>query len=88
MNPEEVARFVADNVEPLKDTVLGNRYRVAAHLKDGTYLLELESPLVRPLGNVLGNGGVCAHRLSKTIWFGLMYMRLRQRGPDFAPPCR
>ena len=38
MNPEEVARFVADNVEPLKDTVLGNRYRVAAHLKDGTYL--------------------------------------------------
>jgi hypothetical protein len=38
MNPEEVATFVADNVEPLKDAVLGNRYRVAAHLKDGTYL--------------------------------------------------
>jgi hypothetical protein len=38
MKPEEMARFVTDNIEPLKDQVCGNRYRVAAHLNDGTYL--------------------------------------------------
>ncbi len=38
MKPEEMARFVTNNIEPLKDQIYGNRYRVAAHLKDGTYL--------------------------------------------------
>jgi hypothetical protein len=38
MKPEEMASFVIDKVEPLKDKIYGNRYRVAAHLNDGTYL--------------------------------------------------
>ena len=38
MTQDEVAAFVARNVEPLADKIYGNRYRVAAHLKDGTYL--------------------------------------------------
>jgi hypothetical protein len=38
MKPEEMARFVTSNIEPLKDQIYGNRYRVAAHLNDGTYL--------------------------------------------------
>jgi hypothetical protein len=38
MKSEEMARFVTDSIEPLKDQIYGNRYRVAAHLKDGTYL--------------------------------------------------
>lgn len=38
MTLEEMAAFVLRNVEPLTDRIYGNRYRVAAHLKDGTYL--------------------------------------------------
>ena len=38
MTQDEMAAFVARNVEPLTDKIYGNRYRVAAHLKDGTYL--------------------------------------------------
>jgi len=38
MKPQEMASFAIDNVEPLKDQIYGNRYRVAAHLNDGTYL--------------------------------------------------
>jgi hypothetical protein len=38
MKPEEMASFVTDKVEPLTDKIYGNRYRVAAHLNDGTYL--------------------------------------------------
>jgi hypothetical protein len=38
MKPEEMAKFVTDNIEPLRDQIYGNRYRVAAHLNDGTYL--------------------------------------------------
>ena len=38
MKPEEMTRFVTHNIEPLKDQIYGNRYRVAAHLNDGTYL--------------------------------------------------
>jgi hypothetical protein len=38
MTLEEMAAFVVRNVEPLTDRIYGNRYRVAAHLKDGTYL--------------------------------------------------
>jgi hypothetical protein len=38
MTQDEMAAFVARNVEPLTYKIYGNRYRVAAHLKDGTYL--------------------------------------------------
>jgi len=38
MTQDEMAAFVARNVEPLTDKIYGNRYRVAAHLTDGTYL--------------------------------------------------
>jgi hypothetical protein len=38
MTPDEIAAFVVRNVEPLEDKFYGNRYRVAARLKDGTYL--------------------------------------------------
>jgi hypothetical protein len=38
MTPEEMAAFVVKNVEPVTHEIYGNRYRVAAHLKDGTYL--------------------------------------------------
>lgn len=38
MTQEEMATFVVGNVEPLTDRTYGNRYRAAAHLKDGTYL--------------------------------------------------
>jgi hypothetical protein len=38
MTQDEMAAFVAQNVEPLADKIYGNRYRVAAHLRDGTYL--------------------------------------------------
>ena len=38
MKLDEMANFAANNIEPLKDKIYGNRYRVAAHLKDGTYL--------------------------------------------------
>jgi hypothetical protein len=38
MKPSELAKFVTDNIEPLKDSIYGNRYRAAAHLTDGTYL--------------------------------------------------
>jgi hypothetical protein len=38
MTQDEMAAFVVRNVEPLTDKIYGNRYRVAAHLKDGTYL--------------------------------------------------
>ncbi len=34
----EVAKFVRDSVEPLVDSIYGNRYRCAAYLLDGTYL--------------------------------------------------
>ena len=38
MTPDEVATFALQNVQPVKDKIWGSRYRVAAHLKDGTYL--------------------------------------------------
>lgn len=38
MKPEDMASFVKINVEPLKGKIYGNRYRVAAHLDDGTFL--------------------------------------------------
>lgn len=38
MTPEEITAFVAANVQPFADRIYGKRYRVAAHLKDGTYL--------------------------------------------------
>ena len=38
MTPEDMATFVANRIEPIEDKVYGNRYRVAARLKDGTYL--------------------------------------------------
>jgi hypothetical protein len=38
MKPEKMGSFVADKVEPLPDKIYGKRYRVAAHLNDGTYL--------------------------------------------------
>src|SRR5229473_3064860 len=38
MKSNELAKFVTDNIEPLKDSIYGNRYRAAAHLTDGTYL--------------------------------------------------
>lgn len=38
MNSDEMARFVTNNIEPLKDPIYGSRYRVAAHLNDGTHL--------------------------------------------------
>jgi hypothetical protein len=38
MTQDEMAAFVARNVEPLTDKIYGNRYRVAAHLKDGRCL--------------------------------------------------
>lgn len=34
----EVAKFVKSSIEPLTDSVRGNRYRCAAYLIDGTYL--------------------------------------------------
>ncbi len=39
MRDEELTRFVRDNIEPLPDSIYGNRYRAAARLSDGTYLL-------------------------------------------------
>ena len=38
MTPDEIAAFAQQHIEPLPDKIYGNRYRVAAHLKDGTYL--------------------------------------------------
>ena len=38
MTPAEMATFVVQNIEPLADKIYGNRYGVAAHLIDGTYL--------------------------------------------------
>jgi hypothetical protein len=38
MTLEQIAAYVRGNVEPLTDRIYGNSYRVAAHLKDGTYL--------------------------------------------------
>jgi hypothetical protein len=38
MTQDEMTAFVARNVEPLTDKIYGNRYRVAAHSRDGTYL--------------------------------------------------
>ncbi|HEY6903861.1 MAG TPA: hypothetical protein VI216_06105 [Candidatus Acidoferrales bacterium] len=38
MTLDEIRTFLVNNVEPLTDKIYGNRYRVAAHLKDGTYL--------------------------------------------------
>lgn len=34
----EIAEFVRSSIEPLPDSIYGNRYRCAAHLLDGTYL--------------------------------------------------
>jgi hypothetical protein len=38
MKRGEVATFLLASVEPLKDKIYGNRYRAAAHMKDGTFL--------------------------------------------------
>jgi hypothetical protein len=38
MTVAEIATFALQNVQPLEDKIYGSRYRVAAHLKDGTYL--------------------------------------------------
>jgi hypothetical protein len=34
----DIANFLKISVEPLNDTIYGNRYRAAAYLTDGTYL--------------------------------------------------
>lgn len=36
--PHEIANFVKSSIEPLTDSIYGNRYRCAAYLLDGTYL--------------------------------------------------
>jgi hypothetical protein len=38
MKTGEAADFLRKNIDPLKDANLGDRYRAAAHLIDGTYL--------------------------------------------------
>ena len=38
MKSDQIANFLRDNVEPLKDDIYGNRYRAAARLIDDTYL--------------------------------------------------
>lgn len=34
----KIAKFLLENVKPLKDSVFGEYYRAAAYLRDGTYL--------------------------------------------------
>jgi hypothetical protein len=38
MKLDEIATFLVTNIEPFEDKFFGNRYRAAAHLKDGTFL--------------------------------------------------
>jgi hypothetical protein len=38
MNESEIIEFLRATVEPLPDSVYGNRYRASAYLIDGTYL--------------------------------------------------
>ncbi len=38
MKAAEIAEFVTTRVDPLPDSIWGNRYRAAAYLLDGTYL--------------------------------------------------
>ncbi len=38
VNEEKIAKFLVENVKPLKDSVYGDYYRASAHLRDGTYL--------------------------------------------------
>lgn len=38
MSDAEIAGYLQAEIEPLKDNIYGNRYRVAAYLIDGTYL--------------------------------------------------
>ncbi len=38
MNADDLRKFLTENIEPLKDSIYGDRYRAAAYLSDGTYL--------------------------------------------------
>ncbi len=38
MNPDDLRKFLTENIEPLEDSIYGHRYRAAAYLTDGTYL--------------------------------------------------
>ena len=38
MNPEVLASFLKQNIQPVEDEIYGNRYRASAQLTDGTYL--------------------------------------------------
>jgi len=38
MKLDQIAGFLSNSIEPLEDKIYGNRYRAAAHLRDGTYL--------------------------------------------------
>ena len=38
VNEEKIAKFLLENVKPLKDSVFGDYYRASAYLRDGTYL--------------------------------------------------
>jgi len=38
MNKSEILKFLKSEIEPMPDTINGNRYRASAYLKDGTYL--------------------------------------------------
>lgn len=38
MTSADIVQFLRAQVEPIPDEIYGNRYRAAAHLKDGTYL--------------------------------------------------
>ena len=38
MKKPEIIKFLKSDIEPLQDRIYGNRYRVSAHLIDGTYL--------------------------------------------------
>ena len=38
INPDELSKFLKNSVEPLNDSIYGNRYRAAVRLLDGTHL--------------------------------------------------
>src|SRR3712207_5570112 len=38
VNEAKIAKFLLENVKPLKDSVFGDYYRASAYLRDGTYL--------------------------------------------------
>jgi len=38
MKDTDIIKYLKSNIEPIPDDIYGDRYRVAAYLKDGTYL--------------------------------------------------